>query len=30
MDEDPGLNPGRPSGPRAFEPPRFRAASLST
>lgn len=28
--EEPGLNPGGPSGLRAFEPPRFRAASLST
>ncbi len=24
--EEPGLNPGGPSGLRAFEPPRFRAA----
>ena len=30
MVEEPGLKPGRPSGLRAFEPPRFRAASLST
>lgn len=30
MVEEPGLNPGRPSGLRAFEPPRFRAFTLST